>query len=224
MADKTMISCLAWIKRGYAKEDGITNADIQNQMAEMMDEEELIQEAKDYKSKYENEDDMTFQPNLVKESNIDNQGIQEDKLPFGFEESEEEKDEYKIKNTDNQLVVGKIEDEFASLEVYIYEKNKGNLFVHHDIMLSSFPLCLEWLPCEPSSLENTEQIKANYAIVGTFYPDIEIWNLDELDAIQPTITLAGVDKNPLQKTKKKKIRNQTVMLLRVILIRLLRCI
>jgi len=186
MADKTMISCLTWLKKGYAKETPLTNEEIDRQMAEMMGEDELMEEAKKYKEKYENEDETVI-PNLVKESDIQHQ-MEEDNMPFGFEESEEEKDEYKILKDDNLFIAGKIEEEFAALEVYVYEKHSGNLFVHHDIMLSSFPLALEWLPVEPSSFEGDQASVGNYAIVGTFYPDIEIWPLDTLDAIEPKIT------------------------------------
>merc|ERR1711957_788498 len=188
MADKTLISCLAWIKKGYAKEFPLTNTEMDKQMTEMMEEEELMNEAKMYKEKYENDEEQHI-PDLVKESNIENQN-----------------------DDDNMLVVGKIEDEFAAIEVYVYEPTTGNLFVHHDIMLSSFPLCLDWPPVEPSSLEGTNATMGNYAIVGTFYPDIEIWNLDVLDAITPTISLAGIDANTLQKKKKqnKKKNNNDV--------------
>lgn len=137
------------------------------------------------------------------ESNLEHQG-DHDNLPFGFEDSDDEKEDYKIHKDDNLFVAGKIEEEFAALEVYVYERSTGNLFVHHDIMLSSFPLCVEWLPIEPSTLEGNQAEKANYAIVGTFYPDIEIWNLDQLDAIEPTMILAGEDANTLGKLKKKK--------------------
>jgi len=185
MADKTLISCLSWIKKGFARETPISNQEIDQQMTEMMQEEELMQEAKKYKEKYEENEDEETIPNLVMESHIDNQ-IDEDGMPFGFEESDEEKEDLKIRKEDTLFVCGKIEDEFASLECYVYEKHSGNLFVHHDIMLSSFPLAMDWLPVEPSSFEQTEYSKGNYAIVGTFYPDIEIWSLDTLDAIEPT--------------------------------------
>merc|ERR1712113_44342 len=155
-----------------------------------------MEEAKKYKEKYEENQDEETIPNLVQESHIDNQ-MDEGNLPFGFEDSEEEKDDYKILRDDNIFVCGKIEDEFAALETYIYEKKTGNMYVHHDIMLPSFPLALDWLPIEPSSLEANECSKGNYAIVGTFYPDIEIWSLDTLDAIEPALVLSGVDSNPL---------------------------
>lgn len=201
MTDKTMISCLAWIKKGYAKEYALTNTDMDKQMAEMMDEEELMKEARIYKEKYENDDEVHI-PDLVKESNIDNQA-DDPNLPFGFDESDEDKEEYQVMTSDNLFVCGKIEDEFAALELYVYESTTGNLFVHHDIMLSSFPLALDWLPVEPSSLEGNQATVGNYAIVGTFYPDIEIWPLDVLDAIEPAICLRGMDANPLGKLKKK---------------------
>jgi len=35
------------------------------------------------------------------------------------------------------------------------------------------------------------QQPGNYAIVGTFLPEIEIWNLDVLNVIEPTFTLGG---------------------------------
>merc|ERR1711874_613430 len=114
MADKTLISCLSWIKKGYAREFPMTNQDIDKQMAEMMEESEMIEEARKYKEKYEENDDEMVIPNLVKETNVDNQ-MDEDNLPFGFEDSDEEKEDYKILKDDNLFVAGKIEDEFAAL-------------------------------------------------------------------------------------------------------------
>ena len=36
----------------------------------------------------------------------------------------EEKEDYTIKNTDALIVAAKIEGEFSTLEVYLYEENK----------------------------------------------------------------------------------------------------
>lgn len=102
-------------------------------------------------------------------------------------------------------------DEFSQLEVYIYEENKANLYVHHDIMLSSFPICLEWLPVEPSSFSNAECDRANLAIVGTFLPDIEIWNLDILDAVEPTLILQGTGPDSMVVHSKKKNKKKTAL-------------
>lgn len=63
------------------------------------------------------------------------------------------------------------ENDHSNLEVYIYEHEKANLYVHHEIILGSYPLCIEWLPSYRGE-------KSNLMIVGTFLPEIEIWNLD----------------------------------------------
>lgn len=58
-------------------------------------------------------------------------------------------------------------------------------------MLSSFPICIEWLGVEPSTFENSESSRGNYAILGSFLSDIEIWSLDILDNVEPSIILTG---------------------------------
>jgi len=73
------------------------------------------------------------------------------------------------------------------LEVHVYEQHSGNLFVHHDIPLPSFPLCLAHGDVNPDGGAG------NYCAVGTFDPGIEIWNLDVLHALEPTCILGGED-------------------------------
>ena len=128
------------------------------------------------------------------------------KYPLGFDDSEDDKEDYTIRDTDAMIVAASIEGEFSSLEVYVFEENTSSLYVHHDIMLSSFPLCVEWLPFTPGSLTASGAAKGNYAIVGSFLPEIEIWNLDELNAMQPAFTLGGASQ---QKKNVKRIKKKT---------------
>jgi periodic tryptophan protein 1 len=69
------------------------------------------------------------------------------------DEHEEEKEELRIDPTDNLLLACKTEDEVSCLEVFVYEQEEDNLYIHHDILLPSFPLCLEWLDFRASSEE-----------------------------------------------------------------------
>ena len=69
----------------------------------------------------------------------------------------------------------------------MYEQHTGNLFVHHDIALPAFPLCLAH---GDISLTGTA---GNFCAVGTFNPGIEIWNLDVLNALEPSCILGGED-------------------------------
>jgi len=91
--------------------------------------------------------------------------------PEEFSDSEEEKEDYTIRRTDSLIVAATAQNDHSNLEVYIYEHNNANLYVHHEIILSSYPLCLEWLP-------SMQGQKANMMIVGSFLPEIEIYNLD----------------------------------------------
>lgn len=106
------------------------------------------------------------------------------------EEDEEDKDDLTIRPADNLVIATRMEDEISYLEVYVYEEAEDNLYVHHDIMLPSFPLCVEWIGA--GGLGSNGQAGAtlgNYAAIGTFDPEIEIWNLDVLDTPYPSIIL-----------------------------------
>jgi periodic tryptophan protein 1 len=92
-----------------------------------------------------------------------------------------------LKENDALILVAKTEEDFASLEVYVYEQVTGNLFVHHDIALPTFPLCLS------HGTMNHEGNDGNYVAIGSFSPGIEVWNLDVLDALEPTFILGGED-------------------------------
>jgi len=69
----------------------------------------------------------------------------------------------------------------------VYEETTGNLFVHHDIPLPSYPLCLA------HGTINSDGQAGNYVAVGSFHPGIEIWNLDILDVLEPDCILGGED-------------------------------
>ena len=61
------------------------------------------------------------------------------------DEDDDEREELQILATDNLVLAGRIEDEVAHLEVYVYEDEADNLYVHHDIMLPAIPLAVEWI-------------------------------------------------------------------------------
>ena len=115
--------------------------------------------------------------------------------PDEFSDSEEEKEDYTIRRTDSLIVTATAENDHSNLEVYIYEHEKSNLYVHHEIILGAYPLCLEWMP-------NWMQKKANMIAVGTFLPEIEIWNLDS-EACDPVAVLGSIEMSEAAK-------NQTV--------------
>lgn len=126
------------------------------------------------------------------------------------EDEEEEKEELQVLPTDNMIVAAKVEDEVAHLEIYVYEDEADNLYVHHDIMLPAIPLCVEWvdLPVGKPLDEADKGSRGNYVAVGTFDPDIELWDLDTIDSMYPNAILGqGAEEakqDPVEKLKKKK--------------------
>ncbi|KAI0955663.1 hypothetical protein AcV7_006269 [Taiwanofungus camphoratus] len=140
------------------------------------------------------------------------------------EDDDDEREELEILPTDNLLVVAKTEDEISQLEIYIYDESQENLYAHHDLMLPSFPLCLEWLDFPPVSSPSAQPSASspakqfgNYIAVGTLDPEIEIWSLDVIEAMYPDMVLGRPDKTaahvptPLGtgKKKRKKTKHRT---------------
>lgn len=109
------------------------------------------------------------------------------------EEEEEDRDDLTIRPTDTLLVATRTEDDVSYLEVYVYEEADDNLYVHHDVMLPSFPLCVEWIGAGGLGKGGQAASVGNYAAVGTFDPEIEIWNLDILETPFPSVILGQRD-------------------------------
>ncbi|ETW83317.1 hypothetical protein HETIRDRAFT_383395 [Heterobasidion irregulare TC 32-1] len=140
------------------------------------------------------------------------------------DDEENEREELEVLPTDNLLVVAKTEDEVSQLDIYVYDESEENLYVHHDLMLPNFPLCLEWLDFPPASAStnadssmdtsdtpaSTTKQFGNYIAVGTLDPEIEIWSLDVVEGMYPDMVLGRPDKTaahvptPLGTGKKKR--------------------
>ncbi|KAJ8129652.1 hypothetical protein O1611_g3978 [Lasiodiplodia mahajangana] len=126
-------------------------------------------------------------------------------IPDEQDQEEEDREELQILATDNMLLAAKVEDELAHLEVYVYEDEADNLYVHHDIMLPAIPLCLEWLDVPVSKPGVEKDAIANFVAIGTMDPDIEVWDLDTVDCLYPNAILGqGGNLQEQEKKKKKK--------------------
>lgn len=139
-------------------------------------------------------------------------------MPDGLNSDDEEREELQILATDNLLLAAKVEDEVAHLEVFVYEDDADNLYVHHDIMLPAVPLCVEWVDV-PVGKDAGKRPNGNFVAVGTMAPEIEVWDLDVVDNMYPNAILGqapeasedttkvGADKKKQKKSKKKPKAN-----------------
>ena len=135
--------------------------------------------------------------------------------PEAFDDDEDEEpediDDLTAKADDAFLLVANTEDDHSSLELHCYNTGDGSLYVHHDITLPAFPLCVAWMDYAGDAAAQNAATQAalmsgaplrtavadaakhvgSYVAVGTFKPHIEIWNTDVLDPLEPTLVLRG---------------------------------
>lgn len=97
-----------------------------------------------------------------------------------------------IKPTDNLVLVGKVEPDCSSLEVYIFNEEENSLYVHHDFLLPFHLLCIEWFSYDAGS-----ETPGNLCAIGGMEPLIHIYDLDIHQPLIPAIILG-------KKANKKK--------------------
>ncbi|KAI3828575.1 hypothetical protein L1987_02679 [Smallanthus sonchifolius] len=116
------------------------------------------------------------------------------------DEDSEELEDIMIKDDDAVVVCAHNEDDMSHLLVCIVEDPDGdsNMYVHHEIVIPAFPLCTAWLDCPIKGGE-----KGNFIAVGSMEPEIEIWDLDIMDEVQPSLTLGGIAEKKKKKEGKK---------------------
>ncbi|KAL6046308.1 rRNA-processing protein [Balamuthia mandrillaris] len=135
-------------------------------------------------------------------------------------EEEEELEEFTIRDTDALILAATTdkEDSHSHLDVHVYETEENHRYIHHDILLGLFPLCLAWTDAAKSD-------GGSFVAVGTFEPAIEIWDLDVVNVVQPVVTLGGYNTSTtnsgpsrtstvprhLQRKKKKRAAKPTLI-------------
>lgn len=65
----------------------------------------------------------------------------------------------------------------------VYNEIEESLYVHHDILLNAYPLCLEWLDHEAG------HAPGNYCAIGSMLPIIDVWDLDIINCLDPAFQL-----------------------------------
>lgn len=146
---------------------------------------------------YENEQSepalkMTDVVEVVEDEKIEN--------PDEFSDDEDEL----IKPNDNLVLVGRVEADCSSVEVYVYNEEENSLYVHHDFLLPFHILCIEPFEHDPGS-----QSPGNLCAIGGMEPIIHIYDLDIHQPLEPVMELG---KKPNKKKGTKRVGHKDAIL------------
>lgn len=107
----------------------------------------------------------------------------------GDDDEGSDQEENRIESGDMLIISARTDDDQSLLELNCYDPENGNMWVHHDIALAAFPLAISFMDCAPRTIDPGSA--GAFVAVGTFKPGIEIWNLDVIDALEPSAVLGG---------------------------------
>ncbi|XP_026485055.2 periodic tryptophan protein 1 homolog [Vanessa tameamea] len=226
----SLVSCMHFVKRGVAKavpeKIELTEKELEKIIKQTATELRLTEDGDDQSDEEaENAEQVRDPPaDPNDEFNFENYDQEEGSDPVGIgtiatlpnlgdlsenvqirtegPDSDEEDDI--IKPDDNLLLVGHVETDASVLEVYIFNKEEGSFYVHHDIILPWFPLCIEWLSHDPSDPQ-----PGNLCALGGMDPVIQVWDLDIENCLEPAFKLG---KKPNKKKKTKRIGHKEAVL------------
>ncbi|XP_055352328.1 periodic tryptophan protein 1 homolog [Paramacrobiotus metropolitanus] len=205
------ISCAAWIPRGVAKSTPdtvvLTTEELRDLFAEQRGDEPKEEpgseaEDDDYdKKRVKKEDDEESDAEWEEEEGA------EDPKGSGFavsslshfpsnqddpyvtvkddEEEDSEAEDFQIRPGDNLLAVGHVDEDANILEIYVYNEENDDFYIHHDMILPSYPLALEWLNYQSGQTEES----GNFVAVGSMDDVIQIWDVDVVNALEPAYEL-----------------------------------
>lgn len=202
------VPCIKWVQTGVAKSNPekvkLSPEELRQLIAaekqqEREEEEDEGEEEDEYNMKdYDKDEDNTLKGamGLGTVAVLDEEG--DKALPtqtyhqkIKLDDSDSEIDNEIIRKDDNLLLVGHVQEEMSILEVYLYNHQCKDFYVHHDILLPSIPLCFEWLGYDPGSTET-----GNLCAIGDLGPIIKVWDLDIIDCLKPAFTLGKKKKEP----------------------------
>ncbi|CAG4920816.1 unnamed protein product [Colias eurytheme] len=228
----SLVSCMHFVRRGVAKpvpeKIELTEKELEKIIKQTADDLRLTEQGDDNSDnsdsegneasaapepadpndefnfeKYDEEDD-TNPIGLGTIATLPNLGDLSEDVKIRTDGADSDEEDDIIKSDDNLLLVGHVESDASILEVYIYNKEEGSFYVHHDIILPWFPLCIEWLSHDPSDPQ-----PGNLCALGGMDPVIQVWDLDIENCLEPAFKLG---KKPNKKKKIQRIGHKDAVL------------
>jgi periodic tryptophan protein 1 len=76
----------------------------------------------------------------------------------------------------------------------VFNNDKGEFFIHNDMFLPSYPICIEWMDFNPKK----EAARGHYVAVGCMEPEILVWDLNLTGCLEPAFTLGSIKKKSMK--------------------------
>eukprot|EP00397_Hematodinium_sp_SG-2012_P035458 GEMP01038147.1.p1 GENE.GEMP01038147.1~~GEMP01038147.1.p1 ORF type:complete len:203 (+),score=47.51 GEMP01038147.1:77-685(+) len=191
MGDKTAVTAVCWIPKGRCRPKPVVPDDPSPEDEAM--EAELTAEdnktADEFRMDDYDEEDGGEGMQFFQLLNNEYLTAGPDVHLAGDPDSDSESDVYEEVRPEDQLFVAvACEEDVCTLEVYLYDSENCSMYVHHDIMLPAYPLCVEWFDGLAPTHEGGV---GNFAAVGGFNHAIDVWDLDDLAPMEPLFSLAN---------------------------------
>jgi len=229
------VTCLTWVRRGVAKahpdlirlpehelESLMGSASGAVEAGNSSDEDESDDEKPRKKAKgsnadklkdslelrynlddYDDDDDGENEEGALRVSGLSfYSSSQQDPYLSKDDRSSDDEIDVTIAPDDNLIALGKVHGEFYSLEVWVSNVASGSLYCHHDTILSSCPLAIEWVGYDPAESDSSS---ANLVALGSMTPNIELWDLDVVNTLEPAFCLKGKRKHRRKEKASKKV-------------------
>lgn len=169
----SFIPCVKWVKQGVSLHQSsikLSQQELQ-ELAETKkkETEPSRSDRKDYGLENYDEEEMDMSGAM----SIGSLAVYNNDL--GDSDTDSDKLDEILKPDDNLILVGNVKKSECSLEVYVYNGNDKDFYIHHDITLKHPPLCLEWF----GSI-------GNFCALGSMSATIDVWDLDLIGCVEPT--------------------------------------
>ncbi|XP_026323363.1 periodic tryptophan protein 1 homolog [Hyposmocoma kahamanoa] len=228
----SLVSCMHFVRRGVAKaipeKIELTEKELEKIIKSTAEDLRLTEQADDESGEdgeegstaprdppadpndefnfanYDEEDINTNPIGIGTVATLPNLGDLSENVQINTEGPDSDEEDDIIKPNDNLLLVGHVESDASILEVYVFNEEEGSFYVHHDLILPWFPLCIEWLSHDP-----TDPNPGNLCALGGMDPVIQVWDLDIENCLEPAFKLG---KKPNKKKKTKRVGHKDAVL------------
>ncbi|CRG97013.1 rRNA processing WD-repeat protein, putative [Plasmodium gallinaceum] len=110
-------------------------------------------------------------------------------------------DELNISKNDALILNGKIYKDVGTLEIHLFNYNDDIFNIYDDVIIDNYPLCLE-------IINNCYYQNKNIVAIGTLNSDIGLWDINNIDTLEPLSYLGNSHEDIKKEEKKKKMQKK----------------